>query len=340
LGRFWTCAFATAAIMNLTGCSSIYFAYQAGRGQLKLMNHARPIKEVLADPTTDPKLAKLLEQIPAIKKYSEQSGLKPTPNYSDYVKLDQDAVVYVVTVSDPLQFKVKLFSFPFVGSFNYIGWFAKKDAEEFAQTFRDQGLDVDVRGASAYSTLGWFKDPLLSTMIGAEPDLVNIVIHESVHATLYINNQSYFNESIASYVAGVLTEDYYRSKNELETPLWKEYQEHEKRYLEIQRRMALAYTDLNAIYGSTQSDSEKLQKKKDYLDKLRAEFTFRRPINNATLVQFQTYDPSDQGFGRLYDECGKNVSRFMKTLSTLKSSDFEQSQQEKFGSVLAKFKCQ
>src|SRR5690606_7987905 len=114
------------------------------------------------------------------------------------VKLKQDSVVYVVTVSDALRLNPKVFSFPIAGSFTYIGWFSKEDAQDFGRDFERQGYDVDVRGASAYSTLGWFRDPLLSSMIRELPDLVNIVIHESVHATLYIKDQSYFNESLAS----------------------------------------------------------------------------------------------------------------------------------------------
>src|ERR1700745_251643 len=124
------------------------------------MNNGKPVEEVMKDPTTDPKLSELLGKIADVKKFGTQFGLKPTPNYKEYVKLDRDAVVYVVTVCDPLEFKVKIFSFPIAGSFNYIGWFKKEDAVEFAKKFEQEGLDVDVRGAGAYSTLGWFKDPL------------------------------------------------------------------------------------------------------------------------------------------------------------------------------------
>jgi predicted aminopeptidase len=159
---------------SLGGCSSIYYVYQAGRGQLKLLNRARPVEEVIEDPRTSPDLVSLLKKIPAIKAYGEKEGLRPTKNYRDYVNLDQNAVVYVVTVSDALAFKPKIFSFPIVGSFNYIGWFGLDDAKKFASTFEAEGYDVDVRGASAYSTLGWFRDPLLSTMIPKEQDSAKI----------------------------------------------------------------------------------------------------------------------------------------------------------------------
>ena len=319
-------------IVSVTGCSSVKFLYQAGKGQLKLINRARPLKEVIEDPRTDPKLAELLKQVSVIKKFGEQYGLKPTPNYNEYVQLDQDAVVYVVTVSEALQFKAKIFSFPVVGSFNYIGWFSREDATDFAREFAQQGNDIDVRGASAFSTLGWFKDPLLSTMIpshegipepGALADLVNIVLHESVHATLYINDQSNFNESLAFFLADVLTQKYFAEKNMLDSVEWKTAQEHEKYYHGLQARMAQAYQDLEKIYQSSVGDSVKLEQKKIYLEKLQAELKFKRPISNATLIQFQTYDPSDHGFGTLYKKHHEDVRSFLQALQKLQPSDFK-----------------
>jgi len=331
--------------MSLNACSTVHFLYQAGKGQLRLLNRARPLSEVIADPTTDPKLADLLKQVPEIKAFGEKWGLKPTPNYGEYVKLDQDAVVYVVTVSEPLEFKAKVFSFPIVGSFTYIGWFSREDADDFAAQFSKKGKDVDVRGASAYSTLGWFKDPLLSTMIPSKdgiplpealPELVNIVIHESVHATIYINDQSYFNESLAFFLADLLTEKYFTEQKKLESSVWKTYREHERYYAKVQARMAQAYRDLKAVYDSSVSDDEKRTKKAEYLAKLQSELRFPRPITNATLIQFQTYDPSDHGFGELFDRCGKDVGRFLKTLKMIKTKDFSSPQQKNFETILPK----
>jgi predicted aminopeptidase len=328
-----------------TGCSSIHFLYQAGRGQLSLLNRARPLNEVTDDPRTDPKLAELLKQIPLIKKFGEKYGLKPTPNYNAYVKLNQDAVVYVVTVSEPLEFKAKIFSFPIVGSFNYIGWFGRKDAEDFASTFVSAGDDVDVRGASAYSTLGWFKDPLLSSMIPSHdgspttealPELVNVVLHESVHATLYINDQSYFNESLAFYLADVLTEKYFRENGLLDSAIWKAYLKNRNYYEKLQERMAVAYQDLKKIYDSKASDEEKQKQKAAYLSSLQSELKFKRPISNATLIQFQTYDPGDHGFGELFKKYNEDVREFLQALQKLKPSEFEHPHQIELKGLLEK----
>ena len=325
--------------MMMSGCSTLYYFFQAGRGQLALLNHSKPIEEVVKDPATEPKLVSLLGRVSEIKKFGEQNGLKPTPNYSEYVKLDRDAVVYVVTVCDPLAFKVKIFSFPIAGSFNYIGWFKKSDAIEFAKKFDLEGLDVDVRGAAAYSTLGWFRDPLLSSMIptvdgvvqaDALADLVNVVLHESVHATIYLKDQSYFNESLAMFVAENLTQKYFEAQGMINSPEWISYLENKTHGDQVRKRMLKAYQDLKVIYDSSVSDSEKKEKKRVYLESLQKEVGFRRPISNATIVQFQTYDVNSHGFEELLAREKGDIHSFLKLLSKIRSSDFKKSQDENF----------
>jgi predicted aminopeptidase len=331
---------------GLNGCSSVYYLYQAGRGQLKLFNRARPVDEVIKDPTTSPDLVDLLKKIPEIKAYGEKAGLKPTKNYRDYVKLDQDAVVYVVTVSDALDFKPKLFSFPIVGSFNYIGWFGLDDAKKFASTFQKEGYDVDVRGASAYSTLGWFRDPLLSTMIAkdengkvrpeAYPDLVNVFLHESVHATVYISNQSYFNESLAQFVADKLTTQYFKDMHEENSVAYQTYLRDLAQYEKIRIRLSQLYQELNVIYQSSLEDTEKRLKKDDKIALAQTELHFRRKINNATLIQYETYHSSSDDFEKLYEAKGRDLRVFMQAVAKLKESDFSKLQEEDLKSVLTK----
>ncbi len=297
------------------------------------------METVINDPKSDPNLVSLLKKIPGIRKFCEESGLKQTPNYRNYVKLDQDSVVYVVTVSESLKFKVKIFSFPIVGSFNYIGWFDPKDALEFAKEFEKKGFDIDVRGAAAYSTLGWFRDPLLSSMIPKrdgkiEPvalaELVNVLIHESVHATIYLKNQSYFNESVAVFIARELTQRYFESMGMRESEEWKMYLRMKDRQKKVFSRFTLAYSDLNKIYESALSDSEKLDQKGKYLAALKKELDFQNPISNATVVQFKTYDDSDHGFSKLFERSGRDLRRFLRSLEAIGLSRFQGDHDEKF----------
>ncbi len=330
--------------MTLLGaCSPAYFLFQAGKGQLALLNRARPVREVIEDSRTDPELAALLSEIPAIKTFGESEGLKPTSNYREYVELGRDAVVYVVTVSEPLSFTPVVFRFPIVGSFSYIGWFDRGDAVEFAEEYKKKGMDIDVRGAAAYSTLGWFRDPLLSSMVPREgkklapaalPELVNVYLHESVHATVYVEDQSWFNESLASFVADRLTERYFAQKGLLEAGPYRAYLAKKSRGGEVRDRLLRAYRDLDELYRSANPFEKKLEQKKKYLEALEAELGPGRKITNATLIQFKTYDPGDHGFSLLLERAGGDVRRFLSLISGLRAADFPEKQMERFDGVL------
>ena len=351
-----------ALMASTSGCSTARYLVQATRGQLSLLNHAKPIDEVVRDQKTPPRTRALLGEIGAIKNFGEKCGLKPTENYTEFVKLDRPAAVYVVSACEPLEFKSKEWNFPIVGRFPYLGWFDLAQAKEFAKDLGEGTLDVDVRGAAAYSTLGWFRDAVLSSMIreGDEAlgELVNVVLHESVHATLYISGQAYFNESVASYVADRLTEDYLdlrpgavkvsaeqladhapamkasafpdRSPSQDRLAYLKDQAEGERRT----QRMHQAYNQLAALYASNKTVDEKRAEKVKILAELKNELGFRREINNATLIQFKTYSAGSKDFDELWKSCGGDSSRFMTTLSKLKESSFQKTQQEDLSKVL------
>jgi predicted aminopeptidase len=323
----------------MSGCSPFCYVVQAGAGQLALITQARPIENVIKDPATDPALALLLGRVSQVKQFAEQFGLKPTPNYTDYVQLDRDAAVYVVTVCEPLQFRVKLFSFPIVGSFNNIGWFSKKDAVAFARRFESEGMDTDVRSAAAYSTLGWFRDSILSTMIpradgvitpDALGELVNVVLHESVHATVYIEGQSYFNESLAMFVAEHLTQKYFQVNGMLGTTQWRSYLDNMARGDELRTRLMRAYRELKEIYDSSLTVAEKSERKRLYLESLQNEIQATRPVSNATIVQYRTYDDSEHGFEELLARENGDMRLFLQEISGIKATDFGRSQDEGF----------
>jgi len=328
----------------LTGCSTLKFLVQAGKGQLKLLNRGKPIDELVADETLDPALRDLLRKIPGIRDFGESEGLKPTSNYREYVQWPGDSVVHVVTVSDALSFTPEVFSFPWVGSFTYIGWFDRNDAESFASAYRERGMDVDIRGAPAYSTLGWFPDPLLSTMIpktgdgrvhpDALPELVHVYLHESVHATLYFNGQSAFNESLADFVADVLTERYFRNGGAAEWTLWERYRERQNRFSGIREMFAQAYHELDTLYRSNAGRDEKLALKKRTIENLRNAAGIQRELNNASLIQYKTYDPRERGFRELLDRYQGKVPAFLARLSRLKDSDFGHAQRGDVRGVL------
>ncbi len=319
-----------AASVPLVGCGTMGVNYlvQAGRGQLSLMNRSRPIADVLKDPRTSLSLAALLSRIPEIKAYGESRGLKPTPNYVDYVALDRDAVSYVVSASEELRFQPKIWSFPIVGSFTYVGWFDRGDAEAYAAELAKEGWDVDVRGAPAFSTLGWFRDPVVSSMIGrgakaggsearALGDLAEVLLHESVHTTLYVPGQSTFNESLADFVAEQLTPSYLATAQGPASAELRVYVEGLRGSERSGQFLKETYAELSAVYSGTDSDAVKREKKAKILARVDAHWQGRRRWTNASLIQYRTYGTGKAAFRGLWDACGGELRRFLAALQPL-----------------------
>jgi predicted aminopeptidase len=279
-----------------------------------------------------------LATVADIKGFAVQSGLLPTESYARYAELDRPFAVWVVSASEPLGFRAKEWHFPIVGSVPYLGWFDRDDAIVQARRLSQAGWDVDVRGASAYSTLGWFDDPVLSTMISNGPEalgeLANTVLHESVHATLYVNSQSIFNESLADFVANRLTRDYMRARLGESAPETRAYMTADEEGERRSQRLYRTYQELRALYSSRRSVADKLQTKRRILAAVGDELGFRRPINNATLVQFRTYHAGARELGALFEACGERWTRFWSALRSLGPSSFATPQTEDLSPVL------
>jgi predicted aminopeptidase len=332
--------FAALALSVLEGCTTAQYLAQAGCGQVDILLRARGMDAVIADPNVPARTRDLLEQVAVIKKFGEKNSLRPTGNYHRYVALDRPVVVWVVTAAQPLRFRSKTWWFPIVGRVPYLGYFDRESAYTFAGELREQGLDVDVGGAEAYSTLGWFDDPVLSTMIGggdeAIGELADVVLHESVHATLYVDGQTRFNESLAEFVAGKLTLAYLDEHYGASSMEKAAFVDAGKRGDERRKKMHKAYEELATLYGSARPDAEKLAEKARILTKLRREAGYRRPINNATLASFKNYHSGTPELDGLLQACGGSWQRFFATLAPLKKdkSAFKDPNQADFGPVL------
>jgi predicted aminopeptidase len=228
-----------------------------------------------------------------------------------------------------------------VGSFPFLGWFDRESALDFAAELKREGWDVDVRGASAYSTLGWFRDSILSTMLREGPEamgeLVHVVIHESVHATLYLKGQSHFNESLADFVADQLVSPYLRKQGYADED--KAFSEGRVKFAKQRKRLHEAYDRLRAIYGSSRSSEENLAEKEREFASLKEELQIKRELSNASLVQFRTYDVGGAEFAALLGRCGGDWSRFWGALRALDSASFGASEQEAIGPVLDQISC-
>jgi predicted aminopeptidase len=308
----------------LAGCTGPRYVAQAACGQIEISFARRDLADVVSDANVPDRVRALLSRVPDIKRFGERHGLRPTASYDTYADLERSAAVWVVSASEPLRFKMKSWSFPIVGSVTYLGWFDRGDARDFARDLKDEGWDVDVRGASAYSTLGWFDDPVLSTMIpeGDEAlgELANVVLHESVHATLYIKGQTALNESVANFIGDALAEIYLDETvgaGSIQKAVYMEGQRAGERRRAI---MTAAYEELERLYKSKVSDREKLAEKARILTALRAEIRARRPITNATLAQFKQYNTGKEELTLLLNACKGSFVRLLASLRGLEKS--------------------
>jgi predicted aminopeptidase len=311
-----TLALALAA--PLSGCATVGYVAQAAQGQLELATTARSIDHVVADPDTPPRTAALLREIAPIKAYGERHGLTPTTSYRTYVELDRPAVVWVVNAAAPLSFESRWWTFPFVGRINYLGWFDRGDAEEHADRLRAAGWDADVRGASAYSTLGWFSDPVLSSMIpdgdDALGELASTVLHESVHATVYLPGATELNESLAEVVGNRLAWGYLVERGGPGSREARAFVEDRRSSEARSRALTRAREKLEKVYASAMSPARKRIEKELVIAALEAEIGAKRRLNNATLVQAKTYDGSAEAIEALVVACGGDVPRLMRVV--------------------------
>ena len=189
-----------AALLSQS-CSLPYYA-QAVRGQMELMRKRTPIDTVIAQPDADPQLVEQLEQVQRIRYFaSDTLRLPDNDSYRSYADLGRRFVVWNVVATEEFELKPTRWCFVFVGCLSYRGFFKKQAAEDFAQRLDEQGLDTYVGGVTAYSTLGYFADPVLNTMLSrGEAYVAGLVFHELAHQRLYVKGDSSFSEAFATVV--------------------------------------------------------------------------------------------------------------------------------------------
>ncbi len=309
-----------------SGCASLDYLAQASAGQDDLLTRSLPMERLLRENRLPPRTRRLLEEIPRVKEYGEANGLRATNNYTKYARLDRDAAVWIVSACEPLRFRSRTWTFPIVGTITYLGWFHRPDADVAADKLRVQGWDADVRPAGAYSTAGWFDDPLLSTMIGRGPEarggLVNTIFHESTHATFFVAGQSRLNESVANFIGDALAIKYMKEVVGEDAKETIAYLASEERGKKREVIMHAAYGELEALYASSRTREEKLAEKARIFGKLEKDLTSRRKLTNASLVQFKTYHSGEKELEELLASCGGDVKRLVALLSVWQHEPF------------------
>ncbi len=207
-----------AAVLGLAGCQSLGYYGQAAVGQSSIIWRSRSIETILAHPDTEPRLAARLMLVQEIRRFAiDRLGLPESGSYTRYADLGRSRVVWNVFAAPRYGVESESWCFPVAGCVGYRGYFSRDAAQRFAERLRRQGSDVLVAGVKAYSTLGWFADPLLSTVIAdSEAELAALVFHELAHEKLYLKGDTEFNESFATAIEIVGLEQWRRHRGEVD----------------------------------------------------------------------------------------------------------------------------
>ncbi len=201
-------------VVTLVYLDLIVYGIGQGLGQLKVLREARPIEELLNDPEVDEIQKAKLRQVGEIKEFAiDEIGLDNSENYTTVYDQGDKPILWVVRACEPYQLKNKEWRFPIVGTVSYKGFFNLEKAKKLREELQNENYDTYIREVSAWSTLGWFKDPLMSGVLNdSEGGLANTIIHELTHATIFFKDSLTFNENLASFIGDKGAELYLSSK--------------------------------------------------------------------------------------------------------------------------------
>jgi len=283
---------ATLLILLCAGCESVAYYGQAIGGHLKLMAAARPVDAWIDDPSTPPELKQRLEVAQRIRQYaSRELHLPENGSYHSYADLKRRYAVYNVFAAPKFSVDPKPECFPFTGCVAYRGFYSEDAARQHAARLREQGYDVYVGGVLAYSTLGWFDDPLLSTFIRyPDSQVARLVFHELAHQVVYAKNDTTFNESFAVVVEEEGVRRWLEAENRrVELAAFHEAQARKR---DLAARIKETRERLKLVYDSSLTEEQKLEQKRAEFDRLRASFPQFVPAepNNAFLVSIALYN--------------------------------------------------
>ncbi len=321
-----------AAVLPLTGC----YLMQAAGGQMAVAAKREPIADVLAASDTPPQLRARLEYVAAARDFaSRELGLPDNESYRSYADLGRPYVVWNVFAAPEFSVEPRRWCFPIAGCVVYRGYFTEEAAQRYARRLRRRGDDAAVAGVAAYSTLGHFKDPVLSTMLGwSDAQLAATLFHELAHQVVYVPGDSEFNESFATVVEEAGLERWLAARQRAQDlAAWREQRERQGQFIAL---LLSARSKLRALYESALPNDEKRSRKQYEFGELKLDYArlrqqwngyggydrwFDRTLTNAHLVSAATYYGCVPGLQRVLSEAGGDLRRFYDAARELARMD-------------------
>jgi predicted aminopeptidase len=322
LSRTLTLSLASAL---LVGCGTTYLL-QATSGEWHVLHEREPIDKVLADPETPPAVHEHLAQVRAAREFaSRELGLPDNDSYRSYADVGRPYVVWNVVAAPEFSVEPHRWCFPVAGCVAYRGYFHEQSARDFALSMESQGFDVAVDGVPAYSTLGKFADPVLSSMLRyGDDELAATIFHELAHQLLYVRDDSEFNEAFATTVENAGLERWLVHQGAASRmQAFRDEQRREQEFVEL---FAATRAQLMQLYASGLPREEMVVKKSEIFTQLASDIRGRERragvtyplyeewiatgLNNAYLASVATYFDCMPGFTRLLEQEGNDLPRF------------------------------
>jgi predicted aminopeptidase len=314
--------FAILSLSLITGCSPLYVV-DAALEQASILSNREPIETVLADPATPELTKEKLRAVLDARTFSHEAlGLTPDGSFTTYTDVHRDVLSWIVMAVRKDSFELKTWWFPIVGSVPYKGFFDKDQAERYAQELQADGLyETWVRPTDAYSTLGWFDDPILSTTLQRPvTSVVETVIHEIFHQTVWLPGQAPFNETAANIVGLQGAALFFQTKY----PNSQHVQATQARLRDAASLAAIVaelYTKLSELYQSDLPQEQKLIQRTQIFEAVMQPWRQRLPqmkafatLNNAEILQLKTYFTDFDILTKRFEEAG-TVSAFVHYLA-------------------------
>ncbi|HUN26553.1 MAG TPA: aminopeptidase [Steroidobacteraceae bacterium] len=315
---------AALAVLALPGCGTLYLL-QAAHGEMQVLDNRRPISEVIADPQTSPQLRGTLEEVVAARDFASRSlGEPDNRSYRTYSDIHRRFVVWNVVAAPEFSVEPKEWCFLIAGCVAYRGYFSEHAAVSFAAKLKADGYDVIVDDVPAYSTLGHFADPVLSTMIPyGTVELDAIIFHELAHQLLYVANDSSFNEAFATTVEEEGIKRWLHARGrDAELARFRRASDLDQQYIRLFR----GYRErLQRLYASHLAVAQMRARKRAVFDELAADMRrieartgepspygdwLAQGLNNADLASVATYYDCVPGFEQLLHRDGDDLIRF------------------------------
>ena len=339
---FVLCVLAVGVMLGLSTCSPLYVV-RAGWEEGKILWKREPIEKLVAKPETEAELKRKFQLVLDARQFAADNGLKPGESFTSYSDIGREVLIWVLSGSEKLAFRPATWWFPIVGRIPYKGFFDKDDGLKEAEKLKAKGFDFYLRTSPAFSTLGWFDDPLLSTTVNFDDAaLVNTVLHEILHNTLWIPNHAEFNETLANVVGSVGAIEFFTVKLGAEHPTtqlavkrWEEELEYAVFLRELIKELEQLYVKAKELDDKNRSESENsalraelLQQREQLLEAGVSRWEERHPpaepgqrrrakFNNATILAQTTYLDRPELFARLYTSSGSSLANLVTRLKRL-----------------------